>query len=71
MSDGYLTTDEAATIVRLKRKTLEKFRCTGGGPAFLKLGRRVLYRRGDLIAWAERDPRSSTSAPLETLQAAQ
>jgi hypothetical protein len=23
----------------------------GGGPPFIKAGRKILYRRGDLIAW--------------------
>jgi integrase len=31
--------------------TLAKLRCLGGGPAYLKLGRKVVYRRADLADW--------------------
>lgn len=40
---------------------LEKRRVTGGGPPYMKLGRRVLYNRGDLEAWAKRLMREHTS----------
>jgi hypothetical protein len=48
---------------------MEKLRCIGGGPAFLKLGRRVVYRRADVTEWAERDRRASTSVRLEPAEA--
>lgn len=32
--------------------TLGKLRCTGGGPAFQKAGRNVVYPRASLDAWA-------------------
>lgn len=31
--------------------TLEKWRCTGQGPRFIRVGRKVLYRRTDIEAW--------------------
>lgn len=31
--------------------TLAKLRCVGGGPTYVKLGRKCVYRRGDLIDW--------------------
>lgn len=31
--------------------TLEKLRCSGGGPRYLKLGRAVRYRISDLDEW--------------------
>jgi hypothetical protein len=30
---------------------LEGFATRGGGPAFLKIGQRVLYRKGDVVTW--------------------
>jgi len=46
-----LTTDQAAALLALGRSTLEKWRCTGAGPKFLKLGaRRVGYDKADLDA---------------------
>ena len=41
----------AASLIGLAVATLAKLRCVGGGPAYLKLGRKVLYRRSDLAAW--------------------
>jgi excisionase family DNA binding protein len=53
----------AARYVGLSTSTLAKMRLSGNGPAFLKLGRRVLYRRADLDAWLEsRVARDTTDA---------
>ena len=57
-----LTTHEAATYLRLARPTLERFRLTGGGPAFCKMGgKAVRYRQEDLDNWLESCVRKSTS----------
>ncbi|MCL7999432.1 helix-turn-helix domain-containing protein [Brucella sp. 21LCYQ03] len=42
---------EAATILRQAPRTLTVWRCQGRGPIFLKLGRKVFYRRSDLRRW--------------------
>jgi hypothetical protein len=57
----YFVTREAAEILGLSRRTLEKHRTYGTGPRFLKLGGRVVYKIEDLHTWAERGARSSTS----------
>ena len=62
-SDGALPTPEAAQYVGLRPATLETMRTRGGGPAFVKLGRRVVYRREDLDAWLRARVRKSTSDP--------
>ncbi len=44
--------------------TLATLACRGGGPVFVKFGSRALYRRSDLVAWAQSRltaPRRSTS----------
>lgn len=44
--------------------TLATLASRGGGPPYRKFGTRVLYRPGDLVAWAESrltPPRRSTS----------
>lgn len=56
-----LTTLEAARYCRLGKPTLERFRLTGEGPRFAKLGGAVRYRRTDLDAWLESRLVSSTS----------
>ena len=53
--------NEIAELLTLKPRTLEKLRVTGEGPPFLKLGKRVVYDRADVIAWARAQKRTSTS----------
>lgn len=59
----FLTTPEAARRVGLSHRTLEKHRSYGTGPAYRKLGGRVLYAIDELDAWVELGRRSSTSDP--------
>jgi predicted DNA-binding transcriptional regulator AlpA len=51
--DSSLDVQAAARLIGLSVATLAKMRCVGGGPPFLKLGRRVLYRRVDIKAWLD------------------
>jgi transposase len=57
----FYRTKEAATILSLSFRTLEKHRTYGTGPKFSKLGGRVVYKIEDLHAWASRGSRRSTS----------
>ena len=59
----YLRTPEAARLLSLSARTLEKHRTYGTGPAYRKLGGRVVYSIDDLQAWAERGAKQSTSDP--------
>ena len=63
MVHDVLDTREAAEYVRLSKPTLERFRLTGDGPCYAKMGKAVRYRRGDLEAWlASRLIRSTSEA---------
>jgi predicted DNA-binding transcriptional regulator AlpA len=57
----YLTTPEAARLIGLSGRTLEKHRTYGTGPRYAKLGGRVVYAIADLHAWVGRGERTSTS----------
>ncbi|MFV0383974.1 helix-turn-helix transcriptional regulator [Paracoccus sp. (in: a-proteobacteria)] len=59
----YLRTKEAARFVSLSPRTLEKHRTYGTGPAYHKLGGRVVYALEDLEAWVSRGAVTSTSDP--------
>lgn len=59
----FLRTKEAATFLSLSARTLEKHRTYGTGPAYKKLGGRVVYAVDDLQAWAARGAVTSTSDP--------
>lgn len=59
----FLRTPEAARFLGLSGRTLEKHRTYGTGPAYRKLGGRVVYAVDDLQAWADRGAVTSTSDP--------
>jgi hypothetical protein len=61
-----LTPSEAAKYLGLAKATLAKCRCWGGGPPYLKLGRKIAYRRFDLDEWlvARRARNTSDAARL-------
>ena len=42
-------------------RTLERWRSEGNGPAFVKVGRRALYREADVEQWLEQQRRSFTT----------
>jgi excisionase family DNA binding protein len=46
-----LTEEETAALLRCSVPTLRRWRRLGTGPAFIKSGRKVLYRRTTLDAW--------------------
>ena len=56
-----LRTPDAAILLGLSARTLEKHRCYGTGPAYRKLGGRVVYAVEDLLGWADQGVRRSTS----------
>ncbi len=58
-----LSTADAALLVGLSARTLEKHRCYGTGPVYRKLGGRVVYAIDDLMRWSEQGARRSTSDP--------
>lgn len=49
----YLTAEEAAALIRTPVATLYQWRHKGVGPRARKVGRKLLYRRDELVAWVE------------------
>lgn len=47
----HLSPAQAAHILRRSERTLEGWRQSGDGPAFIPCGRRVVYDLGDLLRW--------------------
>ena len=57
-----IDTKEAAAFLNVRRRTLELYRQHGGGPQFVKFGRRcVRYRMIDLLRFQEKQLRNNTS----------
>lgn len=46
-------------------RTLERWRWTGEGPQFVKVGGRVVYRLEDIEAYEARNLRASTLPPAQ------
>jgi hypothetical protein len=60
-----LTQRDAARLLALSTRTLERLRCIGGGPCFVRLHGSVRYRLSDLEAWIASRVVSSTSQTLK------
>lgn len=56
-----LTVVGAATYLSLSPSTLNRWRVSGDGPRYVKLGGKILYDVCDLDQWIEDHKRASTS----------
>lgn len=56
-----IDSSEAARRLGLSASTLAKMRLYGTGPAYSKLGRRVVYAPADIEAWVSANRFNSTS----------
>ena len=60
-NERMLRVADAAAILNLSISTLNKLRCSGDGPPYMKIGRAVLYEPNDLNSWLAGRRRHSTS----------
>lgn len=62
MESPFIDTKEVAAYFGASEETVRYWRHTGRGPASVRVGRRVLYKRSDVVAWfdqlAEAEQRS-------------
>jgi predicted DNA-binding transcriptional regulator AlpA len=56
-----LKPSEAAALLRLSPRTLDRLRVEGGGPRFLKVRQSIRYRLADINSWLDRRAFGSTS----------
>ena len=57
-----MTEKDAAAFLGLSPRTLQRYRITGGGPVYRRLGlRRIAFLRSDLLSWAESGRFTSSS----------
>jgi predicted site-specific integrase-resolvase len=52
---------QAAACLRISSNTLAKWRVSGDGPTFVKVGARVFYDQEDIFEWITENKRSNTS----------
>ena len=62
-------TPDAASYLNLSAASLNKMRCMGGGPVFIRLGRKIGYMRPDLDKWLAARRATNTSDAAARLPA--
>ena len=67
MTVRHLNQIELAARWNISPRTLERWRWTGEGPAFIKIGGRVVYRVEDIEAYEAAQLRRSTAETSGTL----
>jgi len=61
MADDFLNTKQLAARTGIAANTWHKWRTTGEGPAYRKIGSRVIYRWSVVAAWIDAHEKRSTS----------
>ena len=69
MSVTHLNQVELAARWRISPRTLERWRWTGEGPAFIKIGGRVIYRLEDVEAFEAEQIRGVDHEPHRPMSA--
>lgn len=59
MDDEIIDTDAVSTITKIPKGTLRYFRHTNQGPASFTLGRRVVYRKSEVLRWIAEQEKST------------
>lgn len=57
----FIDEQQVADMLCQSVRTIQKWRVTGNGPEFYKLGRSVRYRQSDVLAWADARRKAHTS----------
>jgi excisionase family DNA binding protein len=79
MSEGFLSAKELAERWKLGYSTLARWRQNGTGPAYMKFGKTIRYRREDVIEYEQRvsqlpitaatgNAKSLVESPVEEVQ---
>lgn len=61
------TQKELARRWTISHRTLERWRWTGEGPSFMKIGGRIIYRLEDVLAHEQAQLRRPAGSPLARL----
>lgn len=59
----FLTTACLARLLHVEAQTLRKYRMSGRGPRYTKVGSKILYRRVDVDAWLDSNTVDNTAQP--------
>ena len=59
---------DAAAYTGFRKSSLDKFRCSGSGPRFIRRGSAIFYAREDLDSWLESMPRFASTSEADTAE---
>lgn len=59
--DAAMGEDDSAAFLGVSTRTLQRWRATGDGPRFSRLGGRVVYKRRELVRFLDENSFASTS----------
>ena len=61
----FLTVQETADLLRVKRRTLDNLRWKNEGPPWRRHGGRIIYHRDEVLVWSEqrRAPAANENTP--------
>jgi predicted DNA-binding transcriptional regulator AlpA len=60
-----LTSREVAQLLHLSTRTLERLRCSGRGPKFIRIGKSIRYEYGALTSYCAARVVANTSQQVE------
>lgn len=60
--DQMVTEEVVAKLLCQSIRTIQKWRVTGFGPCFYKIGRSVRYKRSEIVDWMDERRRAHTSS---------
>jgi len=63
---SHISQSQLAERWQLSESTIERWRCEGKGPVYLKLRGQVRYRLEDIEAFEEKSTRNSTSEAVSS-----
>ena len=58
--DALIPAHQMPRYIGIAQQTAARWRCEGQGPAFIKVGRRIFYRAGDVRQWLQSRRRAHT-----------
>ena len=63
--DTLIRASEVPGYIGIAKQTMSRWRCEGRPPRYVRLGRRVFYRAGDLRSWVRSQIRDNTIASMD------
>ena len=64
-----MTRKQVAEHLGVSPRTLEKFAVIGGGPVYIKIGKKVMYHQDDILNWIGGHKYAHINCNINTIKA--